>query len=52
MDTTVRTLRLEISGAGGGGAAIPLAVPVQQEVAGKTSMPLFPKNRASHLLRG
>ena len=34
------------------GGPIPLAVPVQQEVARKTSMPLFPKNGASHLLRG
>ena len=30
---------------------MPLAVPMQQEVARKTSMPLFPKNWASHLLR-
>ena len=29
-----------------------LALPVQQEVARKTSTPLFPKNWASHLLRG
>ena len=34
-----------------GGGPIPLAVPVQQEVARKTSTPLFPKNWASHLLR-
>ena len=31
---------------------MPLAIPVQQEVARKTSMPLFPKNWAFHLLRG
>ena len=31
---------------------MPLAVPVQQEVARKTLMPLFPKNWASCLLRG
>ena len=35
-----------------GGGPIPLAAPVQQEVARKTSTPLFPKNWASHLLRG
>ena len=35
-----------------GGGPRPLAIPVQQEVARKTSMPLFPKNWASHLLRG
>ena len=35
-----------------GGGPIPLTVPVQQEVARKTSMPLFPKNWASNLLRG
>ena len=31
---------------------MPLAIPVQQEVARKTSIALFPKNWASHLLRG
>ena len=31
---------------------IPLAIPIQQEVARKTLTPLFPKNWASHLLRG
>ena len=31
---------------------MPLAVPVQQEVVRETSTPLFPKNWASHLLRG
>ena len=31
---------------------MPLAVPVQQEVARETPTPLFPKNWASHLLRG
>ena len=31
---------------------MPLAIPVQQEVSRKTSTPLFPKNWASHLLRG
>ena len=35
-----------------GGGPIPLAAPVQQEVARKTATPLFPKNWASHLLRG
>ena len=35
-----------------GGGTIPLAAPVQQEVPRKTSTPLFPKNWASHLLRG
>ena len=34
------------------GGPIPLAAPVQQEVARKTSTPLFPKNWAFHLLRG
>ena len=46
-DTAIRTLRLAR-----GGGPIPLAVPVQQEVARKTSMPLLLKNWASHLLRG
>ena len=49
MDTTIRTLRLETSKKGG---PIPLTIPAQQEVARKTSIPLFPKNWASHLLRG
>ena len=49
MDTTIRTLRLETSKREG---PVPLANPVQQEVARKTSMPLFPKNWASHLFRG
>ena len=31
---------------------MPLAVPVQQEVARETLMPLFPKNWATHLLKG
>ena len=31
---------------------MPLAIPVQQEVARETSTPLIPKNWASHLLRG
>ena len=31
---------------------MPVTVPVQQEVARKTLMPLFPKNWASHLLKG
>ena len=31
---------------------MPLAIPIQQEVARETSMPPFPKNWASHLLRG
>ena len=31
---------------------MPLGVPVQQEVARETSTALFPKNWASHLLRG
>ena len=35
-----------------GGDPIPLAAPVQQEVARKTSTPLLPMNWASHLLRG
>ena len=35
-----------------GGGPIPLATQVQQEVARKTSTPLFPKNWASHLLSG
>ena len=49
MDTAIRTLRLETSKRGRPNA---LAIPVQQEVARKTSTPLFPKNWASHLLRG
>ena len=35
-----------------GGGPIPVVIPVQQEVARKTSIPLFPKHWASHLLRG
>ena len=35
-----------------GGGPMPPAIPVQQEVARETSMPLFPKNWGSHLLRG
>ena len=35
-----------------GGGPIPLAIPVQQEVPRETSMALFPKNWASHLLSG
>ena len=31
---------------------MPLTIPVQQEVAREISMPLFPKNGASRLLRG
>ena len=34
------------------GAPMPFTIPVQQEVARETLMPLFPKNWASHLLRG
>ena len=49
MDTAIRTLSLRLER---GGDPIPLAIPVHQEVARKTSMPLFPKNWASHLLRG
>ena len=41
MDTAIKTLRLETSKRGG---PMPLAIPVQQEVVGKTLMPLFPKN--------
>ena len=48
MDTAIRTLRVETRKRGG---PMPLALPVQQEVAGETSIPLFPKNWASHLLR-
>ena len=33
-----------------GGGPMSLAIPAQQQVARKTSMPLFPKNFASHLL--
>ena len=49
MDTAIRTLRLETSKRGRPNT---LAPPVQQEVAKKTSTPLFPKNWASRLLRG
>ena len=49
MDTAIRTLRPETSKRRG---PIPLAIPVQQEVARKTSTYLFPKNWASHLLSG
>ena len=49
MDTTIRTLRLETSKRG---RPMPLVILAQQEVARKTSMPLFAKNWASHLLRG
>ena len=35
-----------------GGGPMPLAVPVQQEVARETLKPLFPKNWASHFWRG
>ena len=49
MGTAIRTLRPETSKRGG---PMPLATPVQQEVARETSTPLFPKNWASHLLRG
>ena len=45
----MRTLRLETSKRRG---PIPLTIPIQQEVARKTLTPLFPKNWASHLLRG
>ena len=31
---------------------MPLTIPVQQEVARETSMPLFPENWTSHPLRG
>ena len=31
---------------------MPLTIPAQQEVARETLTPLFPKNCASHLLRG
>ena len=48
-DTTIRTLRLETSKRG---SPMPLADPDQQEVARETSVPLIPKNWASHLLRG
>ena len=34
------------------GGPMPLAIPDQQEVARETSKTLFPKNWASHLLRG
>ena len=50
MHTAIRTLRPETSLRGGG--PMPLTIPVQSEVARKTSMPLFPKNWTSHLLRG
>ena len=49
MDTAIRTLRPETSKRGRPNA---LAVPVQQEVARETLMPLFPKNWATHLLKG
>ena len=49
MDTAIRTLRPETSKRG---SPMPLAIPVQQEVARETLMPLFPKNWASHLSRG
>ena len=47
MDITKGLLRLA-----SGGGSIPLTIPVQQEVARETSMSLFLKNWASHLLRG
>ena len=45
--TTRRTLRPETAR---GGGPVPLPIPFQQEIARKTSMPLFSKNLASHLL--
>ena len=51
MDTTIRILRNEINEGEAGGLNAPHH-PVQQEVARETSMPLLPKNCASHLLRG
>ena len=45
----MRALRPETSKRRG---PIPLAIPIQQEVARKMLTPLFPKNWASHLLRG
>ena len=50
LDTAIRTLKIETSRRER--PNIPLAAPVQQEVPRKTSTPLFPKNWASHLLRG
>ena len=47
-DTVIRTLRLETVKRGG---PVALIVPLQQEVARENSMPLLPKNWASHLLR-
>ena len=35
-----------------GGGPMSLAIPAQLQVARETSVPLFPKNWASHLLRG
>ena len=49
MDMATKTLRPETSKRGRPNAP---HHPVQQQVARKTSMPLFPKNWASHLLRG
>ena len=34
------------------GGPMPLVIPAQQEVARETATPLFPKNWASHLLKG
>ena len=50
MDTAIRTLRLETSKMGGG--PMPLPILVQQNVARENSTLLYPKNWASHLLRG
>ena len=49
MGTAIRTLRPEATKRG---KPKPFAIPVQQEVARKTLTTLFPKNWASHLLRG
>ena len=49
MDTAIRTLRPETSKRQRPNA---LAIPVQQEVARKTSASLFPKSWAFPLLRG
>ena len=49
IDITIRTLMLETSKRGRLNAPTIL---VHQEVARETSMPLFLKNQASHLLRG
>ena len=49
MDTIIMTLRLKTIKTG---RPMPLAIPAQQEVARETSISLFPKNWASHLLRG